>query len=101
VFNFVHNQVPDFDDFKSFLSIVGLLSLDFEDVSESSSEVLVHGCDSGLLKLLLCAIYYYFFSLFHFGISKNTHIMLLLTSLFFFFFFFNGQLDHRHKVLHS
>jgi hypothetical protein len=72
VFNFVHNQVPDFDDFKSFLSIVGLLSVDFEDVSESSSEVLVHGCDSGLLKLLLCANF--FFSLFHFGISK-THTL--------------------------
>jgi hypothetical protein len=74
VFNFVHNQVPDFDDFKSFLSIVGLLSVDFEDVSESSSEVLVHGCDSGLLKLLLCAIFYFFFPYFILGFPK-THTL--------------------------
>lgn len=62
--------MPDFDDFKSFLPIVGLLSVDFEDVSESSSEVLVHGCDYGLLKLLLCAIFFFFFIL---GFSKNTY----------------------------
>jgi hypothetical protein len=72
-------QVPDFDDFKSFLSIVGLLSVDFEDVSESSSEVLVHGCDSGLLKLLLCAIFFFFFIL---GFSKNTYYVAL-TAFFF------------------
>lgn len=73
-------QVPDFDDFKCLLSIVGLLSVDFDDVSESSSEVLVHGCDSGLLKLLLSAIFFFFFILGFF----QKHILCCFNSFFFF-----------------